>query len=174
MRTPTGARYAVAFNPVSESRGRPRVRWHDLLAGLDGPDGHGLAAAELSGDPDVEIEAITHDSRQVAAGACFACIPGAVSDGHDHAPEAVARGAVALLVERSLPLAVAQARVPSVRAALGPLAATFHGHPSAAMRTLGVTGTNGKTTTTYLLEAIARAHRRPGRRGRHRRCARRG
>src|SRR4029077_13033773 len=76
--------------------------------------------------------------------------------GHDPAPEAVARGAVALLVERPLPLPVSQARVPSVRAALGPLAATLHGHPSAAMRVLGVPGTNGKTTTTYLLEAIGR------------------
>jgi UDP-N-acetylmuramoyl-L-alanyl-D-glutamate--2,6-diaminopimelate ligase len=130
------------------------VRWHDLLAGLDGPGG--VTGAELTGDPDVEVDAITHDSRRVAPGACFACIPGAVTDGHEHAPEAVARGAAALLVERILPLDVAQARVPSVRAALGPVAATLYGHPSATMRVLGVTGTNGKTTTTYLLEAIAR------------------
>ncbi len=101
--------------------------------------------------------AITHDSRQVIPGACFACIPGAVTDGHDHAPEAVARGAVALLVERPLPLAVAQARgaracAPrSVRSRPG---CSVTRRPS--MRVLGVTGTNGKTTTTYLLEAIAR------------------
>jgi UDP-N-acetylmuramoyl-L-alanyl-D-glutamate--2,6-diaminopimelate ligase len=133
------------------------VRWGDLLAGLDGPGRLGeLDGFELTGDPDVEVDAITHDSRRVEPGACFACIPGARTDGHDHAPEAVARGAVALLVERPLPLAVPQARVPSVRAALGPLAATLYGHPSETMRVLGVTGTNGKTTTTYLLEAIGR------------------
>ena len=141
------ARYPDA-DPVTEPRGRARVRWHDLLAGLE--------AVELTGDPDVEVVAITHDSRLVAPGACFACIPGAVTDGHTHAGEAVAAGAVALLVERPLPFAVAQARVPSVRAALGPVAAELFRWPSAAMRTLGVTGTNGKTTTTYLLEAIAR------------------
>ncbi len=128
------------------------MRWHDLLAGLDAPR-HQFVGA---GDPNVEIAAITHDSRRSVPGACFACIPGAVTDGHDHAPEAVERGAVALLVERPLPIAVPQAEVASVRAALGPVAATFFDHPSAAMRVLGVTGTNGKTTTTYLLESIAR------------------
>src|SRR5207302_8307566 len=148
VRMATGGRYPDTFNPVTEPRGRARVRWHDLLAGLDGPGG--VAGAELTGDPDVEIGAITHDSRQVAPGACFACIPGATTDGHEYAPEAVARGAAALLVERALPLEVPQARVPSVRAALGPIAAALYGHPSAAMRVLGVTGTNGKTTTTYL------------------------
>lgn len=127
------------------------MRWHDLLAGLD--DARYLP--DRAGDADVEVVTITHDSRDVTPGSCFACIPGAVTDGHDHAPEAVARGAVALLVERPLPLEVAQAEVPSVRAALGPIAATLYGNPSAAMRVLGVTGTNGKTTTTYLLEAIA-------------------
>jgi UDP-N-acetylmuramoyl-L-alanyl-D-glutamate--2,6-diaminopimelate ligase len=153
-----GDRYPVTFNPVTEPRGRARVRWGDLLAGLDGPGGlGGLGGFELTGDPDVEVDAITHDSRLAGRGACFACIRGAVTDGHDHAPEAVERGAVALLVERPIPLPVPQARVRSVRAALGPLAATLHGHPSAAMRVLGVTGTNGKTTTAYLLEAVARA-----------------
>jgi UDP-N-acetylmuramoyl-L-alanyl-D-glutamate--2,6-diaminopimelate ligase len=135
--------------PVTEPRGRARVRWHDLLAGLDG--------VELTGDPNVEVTAITHDSRRVGPGAGFVCIPGTHADGHDYAAAAVGAGAVALLVERPLPLAVPQARVPSVRRAFGPLAATFFGHPSRAMRCLGVTGTNGKTTTTYLLEAIARA-----------------
>jgi UDP-N-acetylmuramoyl-L-alanyl-D-glutamate--2,6-diaminopimelate ligase len=142
-----GDRYPDADSEIDPG-GRPRVRWHDLLAGLD--------AARYHGDADVEVVAITHDSRRVVPGACFACIPGALTDGHDHAPEAVARGAVALLVERPLAIDVPQAEVGSVRAALGPVAATFFGHPSTAMRVLGVTGTNGKTTTTYLLEAIAR------------------
>jgi UDP-N-acetylmuramoyl-L-alanyl-D-glutamate--2,6-diaminopimelate ligase len=138
--------------PVTDPRGRPRVRWHDLLAGLD----RARYQVVRAGDPDLEITAITHDSRQASPGACFACIPGAVTDGHAHAAGAVERGAVALLVERPLPLEVAQVEVPSVRAALGPVAAMLYDHPSVAMRVLGVTGTNGKTTTTYLLEAIAR------------------
>ncbi|MFI5053437.1 MAG: UDP-N-acetylmuramoyl-L-alanyl-D-glutamate--2,6-diaminopimelate ligase [Acidimicrobiia bacterium] len=133
---------------MAEPRGRVRVHLHDLLAGLDG--------VELTGDPNVEVTAITHDSRLVEPGACFACIPGALADGHAYAAAAVAAGAVALLAERPLALEVSQARVPSVRRALGPVSASFFGHPSRALRCLGVTGTNGKTTTTYLLEAIAR------------------
>jgi UDP-N-acetylmuramoyl-L-alanyl-D-glutamate--2,6-diaminopimelate ligase len=125
------------------------VRWQHLVDGLDG--------AELSGDPSVEVTGITHDSRRAGAGTCFACITGAHADGHDFAAGAVAAGAVALLTERPLGLARAEAVVPSVREALGPVAARFHGRPSAAMRCLGITGTNGKTTTTYLLEAVARA-----------------
>jgi len=127
------------------------VRWQDLV--------DGLAGAELSGDPSVEVTDLTHDSRRVTPGACFACIPGALADGHTFAAEAVAAGAVALLTERPLGLAatpgIAEACVPSVREALGPLAARLHGDPSTAMRCLGITGTNGKTTTTFLLEAIA-------------------
>jgi Mur ligase-like protein len=95
-RRPTGARYPAMTNPVTDPRGRSAVRWHDLLAGLDRAGSQVVRA----GDPDLEITAITHDSRQASPGACFACIPGAVTDGHDHAPDAVARGAVALLVER--------------------------------------------------------------------------
>ena len=84
----TGARYPSASDPVTDPRGRPRVRWHDLLAGLDRA-GYQVVRA---GDPDVEITSITHDSRQVDPGTCFACIPGAVTDGHDHAADAVAAG----------------------------------------------------------------------------------
>ncbi len=125
------------------------MRWQHLVDGLD--------EAELSGDPSVEVTGITHDSRRVGPGTCFACIPGAHVDGHDFAAGAVDAGAAALLTERPLGLGVAEAVVPSVRRALGPVAAHFYGRPSAAMRCLGITGTNGKTTTTYLLEAIARA-----------------
>jgi UDP-N-acetylmuramoyl-L-alanyl-D-glutamate--2,6-diaminopimelate ligase len=125
------------------------VRLHDFLPAVD--------VLELTGDTRVEISELVHDSRRAAPDALFCCIPGAVTDGHDHAPDAVARGASALLVERHLPLDVTQVRVARVRHALGPLAARFHGDPSRAMRVLGVTGTNGKTTTTYLLEAIAGA-----------------
>ena len=129
-------------------RGR-RVRLREVLADVD--------VEQWSGDPRVEVTTIVHDSHDAATGACFACIPGTVTDGHDHAPAAVAAGAVALLVERPLELPVTQARVGGVRAALGPAAARFYDFPSRALRCLGVTGTNGKTTTTYLLEAIGRA-----------------
>ncbi len=125
------------------------MRLHDFLPAVD--------VLELTGDTRVEISELVHDSRRAGPDALFCCIPGAVTDGHDHAPDAVARGASALLVERPLLLDVTQVRVAKVRHALGPLAARFHGDPSTAMRVLGVTGTNGKTTTTYLLEAIANA-----------------
>jgi UDP-N-acetylmuramoyl-L-alanyl-D-glutamate--2,6-diaminopimelate ligase len=133
---------------MSERRGRP-VRLHELLGGDD--------VLGWVGDPDVAITSITHDSRCAVRGGCFACIPGATTDGHDHAPEAVAAGASALLVERDLDLPVSQARVRSVREVLGPAAAAFYGHPSRELHCLGVTGTNGKTTTTYLLEQIVQS-----------------
>ena len=117
----------------------------------------GVDVLALRGDPGVEIAALTHDSRRVRPGACFACVPGATTDGHAHAPAAVEAGAVALLVERELDLGATEAELQSVRSALGPIAARLHGDPSRAMRCLGVTGTNGKTTTTYLLEAVGRA-----------------
>ena len=111
--------------------------------------------AELRGDADVSE--LSYDSRQVAPGDLFCCIPGDVTDGHDHAPASVAAGARALLVERFLDVDVPQARVGSVRGVLGVLADAFFDHPSAAMRVAAVTGTNGKTTTTYLLESIVSA-----------------
>lgn len=129
--------------------GPPRVLLLDLL--------DGIAPLSLEGDPAVDVRSVEYDSRRVQPGACFACVPGARTDGHAHAPEAVASGAVALLVERPLGLGVAEARVPDVRRVLGPVAARIVGDPSRALRCIGVTGTNGKTTTTYLLHAIAGA-----------------
>ena len=111
----------------------------------------------LRGDPQTDVSSLTHDSRRVGPGSCFACVPGASTDGHLYAPAAVDAGAVALLVERPLDLGVAEAEVVSVRQVLGPAAARLHGFPSRSMRCVGVTGTNGKTTTTYLLEGIASA-----------------
>ena len=129
------------------------MQLHDLLAGLSGSEGAG--SPELRGDPGVDVGSVVHDSREVRPGALFCCIRGENADGHRYAADAVAAGAVALLVEEWLPIAVPQARVRSVRHLLGPLAARFFGSPAQAMRVLGVTGTNGKTTTTYLLESIA-------------------
>ena len=123
---------------------------HELLDSVD--------VLEVRGDPRTEIASVTHDSRAVGPGDLFCCVVGATSDGHDHAPAAVAAGAAALLVERPLGLPIAaEVRVASVRAAMGPVAAAAWGQPSTKLAVLGVTGTNGKTTTTYLLEAIARA-----------------
>ena len=119
----------------------------------------GLSAAgiahELHGD--AEIEAIVHQSDRVGPGALFACIPGRSVDGHDLAEDVVGRGAAALLVERRMPLSVPQLEVPSVRHAMGPMAARFFGDPSRALTVVGVTGTNGKTTTVALLRSIMEA-----------------
>ena len=125
--------------------GPAQVLLHDLL--------DGITPLELTGDPAADVRSLVLDSRRVSAGACFACIPGS----HAYAPQAIADGAVALLVERPLGLGVSEARVPNVRRVVGPLAARLAGDPSRTLRCLGVTGTNGKTTTTYLLGAIAAA-----------------
>ena len=117
----------------------------------------GITPLDLTGDPAVDVRSLVLDSRRVTVGACFACVPGARTDGHAYARQAVADGAVALLVERPLGLGVSEARVPNVRRVVGPLAARLAGEPSRALRCLAVTGTNGKTTTTYLLGAIAGA-----------------
>lgn len=127
---------------------------HDLLDDFELRD-HLL---EVRGDPAIDLGAVVSDSREVTPGALFCCIPGATTDGHDYAPAAQALGAAALLVERVLDTDLPQAQVDSVRRVLGPLCARFHGNPSQSLRVLGVTGTNGKTSTTYLLEAIARAN----------------
>ncbi len=113
-----------------------------------------LRGHTLSGPSEVDVVRADHDSRAVAAGALFCCIAGAHHDGHDHAAAAVAAGATALVVERPLGLGVAELQVTSVRAAMGPLAAELAGRPSDALAVVGVTGTNGKTTTVHLLGAI--------------------
>ena len=118
-----------------------------------------IGAAEA---PSVEILDLAYDPRAVVPGALFFCIPGARADGHDLAADAVTAGAVALVVERPLALDVPQLVVPSVRAAMGPAATLFFGAPSRELEIAAVTGTNGKTTTAFLLHAILdAAGRRP-------------
>ena len=122
-----------------------------------------LVGAETRGDLAVSILDVAYDSRSVSTGALFCCVSGERADGHDFARAALDAGAAALVVQRWLDVPATQVRVPSVREAMGPLAARAFRDPASAMTMLGVTGTNGKTTTTYLLEAIARrAGRRPG------------
>ncbi|MEW6547383.1 MAG: UDP-N-acetylmuramoyl-L-alanyl-D-glutamate--2,6-diaminopimelate ligase [Bacillota bacterium] len=115
-----------------------------------------LPEKDLRGDPDTEITGLAYHAGAVRPGFLFACWRGLKWDGHDFAPEAVRRGARALLVERRLELDadVAQVLVPSSRRALALLAAVFWGHPSRRLRLVGVTGTNGKTTTTHLVRHI--------------------
>ena len=107
--------------------------------------------------PGVEIADVAYDSRRVRPGALFVCVPGAVADGHDHAAAAVRDGAVALVVERPLELDVPQAEVPDARGAMAALADRFFGEPTRELRVIGITGTNGKTTTAFLLHAILEA-----------------
>lgn len=119
--------------------------------------------ARLTGDGDVDVIDVHFDSRRVEAGSLFCCVPGTTVDGHAHAPEAVERGCVALLVERRLDIDVPQIVVDDARAAMAVVAAAVHGDPSRSMAVVGVTGTNGKTTTTHLLRAVADAADRPAR-----------
>ncbi len=111
----------------------------------------------LGAAAEVEISGLAYDNRRVTPGTLFFCVPGMTRDGHDFAPDAVARGAVALVVERPLNLGVPEVRVPNVRAAMAPAAARFNGDPSATLKVVGVTGTNGKTTTAFLVRELLEA-----------------
>ncbi|HZV73710.1 MAG TPA: UDP-N-acetylmuramoyl-L-alanyl-D-glutamate--2,6-diaminopimelate ligase [Conexibacter sp.] len=116
----------------------------------------GAAGADL-GDVDAEIHALAYDNRRVGPGTLFFCVPGFTRDGHDFAADAVARGAVALVVERPLGLGVPEVVVESVRGAMAPAAARFHGDPTAELDVVAITGTNGKTTTAFLVRALLEA-----------------
>lgn len=113
----------------------------------------------IQGDPGVEIAGIAYDSRKVQPGDLFVCIKGFRFDGHDFAPEAIRRGAGAILAGREVGVTpgVALVRVPNTRIALGQVASEFYGHPSHHMRLIGIIGTKGKTTTTYLVKSILEA-----------------
>jgi UDP-N-acetylmuramoyl-L-alanyl-D-glutamate--2,6-diaminopimelate ligase len=114
----------------------------------------GLDAERVTGDAAVEVADLAYDSREVGEGALFFCVPGGTVDGHEFGPAAAAAGAVGLVVERELDLDLAQVVVGDARAAMAPLAARFWGDPTAELRVAGVTGTNGKTTTAFLLREV--------------------
>jgi UDP-N-acetylmuramoyl-L-alanyl-D-glutamate--2,6-diaminopimelate ligase len=116
-----------------------------------------VSGARVVGDGSVEVVDLAYDSRKVGAGTLFCCVPGQRVDGHEFAAQAVAAGAVGLVVERELGVEVAQVVVPDARAAMAPLAARFWGDPTAELRVVGVTGTNGKTTTAFLVREILEA-----------------
>lgn len=123
----------------------------DLLAAID--------PSEVRGRATISVGSVGYRSDDAQPGGFFFCVPGRTHDGHDFAGEAASRGAVAVLVERwlDLPEGVTQVRVPSVRVAMGSIAAEFYGRPAERLILVGITGTNGKTTTTYVLEEVFRA-----------------
>lgn len=109
------------------------------------------------GNADIEISELCVDSRRAAPGALFFCTPGLHTDAHDFAPQAVEKGASALVVQRFLPLDVPQVKVEDVRAAVSYIASEYFGNPSEKLMMLGITGTKGKTTTSFLVKAIMEA-----------------
>jgi UDP-N-acetylmuramoyl-L-alanyl-D-glutamate--2,6-diaminopimelate ligase len=104
------------------------------------------------GDP--EVTSLAYDGRSVQPGALFFCVRGFTRDGHDFGAEAIANGAVALVVDHPLGLGVPEVQVDDVRAAMAPAAARFHGDPSARLDVVGITGTSGKTTTAFLVREL--------------------
>jgi UDP-N-acetylmuramoyl-L-alanyl-D-glutamate--2,6-diaminopimelate ligase len=124
-------------------------RLDDVLARL-----RHLQRPLVHGPTTVALTGITHDSRAVTAGSMFCCVPGEHADGHEFGSAAVAAGASALLVERVLDIDVTQVVVADVRQSMGFFAAAFYRHPTDGLTVVGVTGTNGKTTTTHLLASI--------------------
>lgn len=138
----------------------PSRRIEELVGRLDAA---GVGRVELSGDPGTEVTGITHDSRQVRPGDLYVARAGEHTHGIAHVGEAVAAGAVAVLTDREAAATASARGVGAVvvahdpRAAMGPAAAWAYGDPAEAMTVLGVTGTNGKTTTSYLVDAGFRA-----------------
>jgi UDP-N-acetylmuramoyl-L-alanyl-D-glutamate--2,6-diaminopimelate ligase len=129
------------------------MRLDELTAG----ESVDLSLGEAVSPASVEITGLAYDSRAVKPGDLFFCVSGFSSDGHDYAATAVRAGARALVVERALGLGVPEVHVDSARAAMASLAARFYGNPASELRVTGVTGTNGKTTTAYLLRALLEA-----------------
>jgi UDP-N-acetylmuramoyl-L-alanyl-D-glutamate--2,6-diaminopimelate ligase len=119
-----------------------------------------LLISRIHGDAAVSIKGIQTDSRKVRQGDLFICVPGLVTDGHAYADKAIELGASALVVEHELDLVhpVPQLIVKDARYAMAALSSHFYGNASNEMKVIGITGTNGKTTTTYLIEKILSDH----------------
>ncbi|MCP4679942.1 MAG: UDP-N-acetylmuramoyl-L-alanyl-D-glutamate--2,6-diaminopimelate ligase [Deltaproteobacteria bacterium] len=122
-----------------------------------------VPGASALGTSSVEINGATHDSREVRPGDLFAVLSGSRTDGRKFVDDAIHAGAVALLVEEVLPVRVPQIVVENTREVLGYITAVCHGDPTSRLQVVGITGTNGKTTTAYLVEsALAAAGESPG------------
>ncbi len=134
--------------------GAPALAASVRVVGPVGPVGDAGEVAE------VQVTGVTHDSQRVVAGNVFCAVRGMVRDGHDFAVDAVRRGAAVLLVDHVLALpadlSAVQLVVEDVRASMGPLAGAYWGNPAARLRAVGITGTNGKTSTAHLLDAALR------------------
>jgi len=115
-----------------------------------------LLPVTITGDDSMEITGLTADSRQVQPGSLFICLTGYTVDGHMYAAQAVQKGAVAVLSEKDLDVPATVVRVPDTRRAMAMLADRFYGSPTRSLKLIGVTGTNGKTTTTHLIDQILR------------------
>ena len=113
--------------------------------------------AEIRGDTGVQIREVAFDSREVPTGALFFCVPGGRFDGHDLAPEALGKGAAALVVERELPLDAPQLVVESVRAAMPAAAVTFFDDPTRELEIAGITGVTSAEDVTGPYDVIVRA-----------------
>lgn len=109
-----------------------------------------------AGSADIEVSALVYDSRKVTANAVFVCISGSVRDSHEFIPAAVAQGAAAVIVERDVEFLpdVTYIKVENSRRALAYMSAAWFGHPAEKLKTIGITGTKGKTTTTYMVKSI--------------------
>ena len=127
------------------------MRLGELVQGFD--------ALKTSADLAVEVTSLAYDSRRVQQGTLFFAIPGEKADGHEFIVPALKAGAVAVVSERAAPeeLATRWVRVTRTRRALATVARTFYGDPNSRLKLIGVTGTNGKTTTSYLLQSILQA-----------------
>jgi len=145
---------------VTRTRERGLERSNDTRGETRRALGELLAAAGLShdgGSAALDVTSIAYDSREVEPGALFVAVRGFTVDGHDYVADAARRGAVAALVESPTGSAkIAELVVGDTRAALGLVAHEFYGHPADRLKVHGVTGTNGKTTTTYLIDSIMR------------------
>ena len=110
----------------------------------------------IQGSLEKEITDLVYDSRKVTPGCIFVCMVGAVTDGHNYIPDVIAKGAAAIVVEREVkvPRDVTVLQVSNSRTALAELSAAWFGHPAESLTTIGITGTKGKTTTTYMMREI--------------------
>jgi UDP-N-acetylmuramoyl-L-alanyl-D-glutamate--2,6-diaminopimelate ligase len=134
----------MEFTPTPTSLG-------SLVAATEGAD---LAR----GDPETRVAGITQDTRYLQPGDLFVAVPGLEQDGREFVPQAISRGAVAVVAEGFLETSVPLVVVPNARRALADLSAALYGQPSKALPVIGITGTDGKTSTTHLLSAILEAH----------------